>query len=117
LLLLASGVDAVGAQQQADPLVPEDELIRIRAAPIATPPDGARLFVANCATCHDNHKVDQLSRDVYRRVITNGVRRGNDGSIVVMPSFAPLLSDEEITTLVNYLVDRVGETSAPSASE
>ncbi len=117
VLLLASGNDMVLAQPQTDPLIAEDELIRLRAAPIPDVPDGARLFVGNCATCHDNRKVGQGDADAYTRVILNGIRRGDDGSTVVMPGFAHQLGDEEISTLVNYLVERVGGTAGSLTPE
>ena len=117
VLLLAPGNNPVLAQPQAAPLIPEDELIRLRAAPIPDSSDGARLFVGNCATCHDNRKVGEGNPDAYTWVILNGIWRGSNGSMVVMPSFAHQLSNEEIATLVNYLVERVGDKAGSLTPE
>lgn len=89
--------------------------------------DGARLYLGNCATCHSfsgggtadgyypslikNSVVGAAAPNNMINVILHGVsRRTNEGD-VFMPGFADTLSDEQIATLSNYLLQQFGQKS------
>lgn len=76
-----------------------------------TPPDGAALFAAKCATCHGadangsklGYELRHPAREYSRWVIRNG-RSGTELAPSVMPAFVPeLLDDEEIEAILDYL--------------
>ncbi|MDF3932514.1 cytochrome c [Pseudomonas citronellolis] len=86
--------------------------------------DGARLFLGNCASCHDwsgqgakdgyypmlshNSTVGALQPDNLVQVLLSGVQRRTGDQEVFMPGFAGTLDDQQIATLVNYLTAQFG---------
>ncbi len=87
--------------------------------------DGARLYLGNCATCHSftgdgvkdgyypslmkNSVVGAKTPNNLINVILHGVsRKTNDGEIF-MPGFAETLTDEQVVSLSNYLLQQFGQ--------
>ncbi|AJJ64993.1 cytochrome c [Yersinia aldovae] len=86
---------------------------------------GARLYLGNCASCHSftgdgvkdgyypslmkNSVVGASTPNNLINVILHGVsRKTNDGE-VFMPGFAETLTDEQIVSLSNYLLQQFGQ--------
>ncbi|MNZ98449.1 Fructose dehydrogenase cytochrome subunit precursor [compost metagenome] len=106
-----------------------DQLDSIRGVPL--PKDmnamtGAQLYDANCASCHQaqgqgstdgklpalfhNSSLGHQNTNNLVLVILEGVpRHGRDS---IMPAFAHELSDQQITTLSNYLLQVYGRPDA-----
>lgn len=90
-------------------------------------PDGARLYLGLCATCHGvdgtgsadgyypallhNSTVGAVSDHNLRQSILHGVRRTVNGHEKMMPGFAHQLNDEEMERLVRYLRAQFGPGS------
>ncbi|EMQ4301698.1 cytochrome c [Yersinia enterocolitica] len=87
--------------------------------------DGARLYLGNCASCHSftgegvkdgyypslmkNSVVGAATQNNLINVILHGVaRKTNDGE-VFMPGFANTLTDEQVVSLSNYLLQQFGQ--------
>lgn len=87
--------------------------------------DGARLYLGNCASCHGvtgggvqdgyypslmkNSVVGASAPNNLINVILHGVsRKTNDGE-VFMPGFAHSLTDEQVVSLSNYLLQQFGQ--------
>ncbi|WP_186378997.1 cytochrome c [Yersinia frederiksenii] len=87
--------------------------------------DGARLYLGNCASCHgftgggvqdgyypslmNNSAVGASAPNNLINVILHGVsRKTNDGE-VFMPGFAHSLTDEQVVSLSNYLLQQFGQ--------
>ncbi|MDN0119646.1 c-type cytochrome [Yersinia frederiksenii] len=87
--------------------------------------DGARLYLGNCASCHgftgggvqdgyypslmNNSAVGASAPNNLINVILHGVsRKTNDGE-VFMPGFAHNLTDEQVVSLSNYLLQQFGQ--------
>ncbi|KPC49873.1 cytochrome c [Amantichitinum ursilacus] len=85
---------------------------------------GAELFSANCASCHNpsgagssdgyypslfhNSTVGAQNPANLALVLLNGVHRDMGNQTVFMPSFGDKLTDAQIATLTNYLLERFG---------
>lgn len=87
--------------------------------------EGARLYLGNCASCHSftgegvqdgyypslmkNSVVGASAPNNLINVILHGVsRKTNDGE-VFMPGFANTLTDEQVVSLSNYLLQQFGQ--------
>lgn len=89
--------------------------------------NGAQLFVANCATCHNwtgqgvgasapgaypslihNSTVGASTANNLAMVILHGVNRTTKTADVLMPSFASQLTDEQIAAITNYVTKHFG---------
>ncbi|CFQ55073.1 putative cytochrome C [Yersinia frederiksenii] len=87
--------------------------------------EGARLYLGNCASCHSftgegvqdgyypslmkNSVVGASTPNNLINVILHGVsRKTNDGE-VFMPGFANTLTDEQVVSLSNYLLQQFGQ--------
>ncbi|WP_186371528.1 cytochrome c [Yersinia alsatica] len=87
--------------------------------------EGARLYLGNCASCHGftgegvqdgyypslmkNSVVGASAPNNLINVILHGVsRKTNDGE-VFMPGFANTLTDEQVVSLSNYLLQQFGQ--------
>jgi mono/diheme cytochrome c family protein len=71
--------------------------------------EGAQLFQAKCASCHDVKLATQVTRDFPNiddeiAVVTNG----RAGPLETMPSFAGLLTPEQIREVVEYTRSQLG---------
>lgn len=62
-------------------------------------PDGQRLFEINCAPCHGQSVAFSGEENELRSIISNG------GLHLEMPPWREKLSDAELDTLANYVVD------------
>jgi mono/diheme cytochrome c family protein len=71
-------------------------------------PDGERLFEVNCAACHGRAVAFAGEPAELREMIVKGGRH------LEMPSWRGLLSESEIDTLAQYVVD---PSSAPSGTQ
>jgi len=88
--------------------------------------NGAQLYDANCASCHGakgqgtpdgglpslfhNAAVGHVQADNMVMTILQGDPLAQG---VAMPAFADKLSDEQVATLSNYLIDQFGNPSTP----
>jgi len=62
-------------------------------------PDGQRLFAINCSSCHGESVAFNGSQSELRTVISEG------GQHLEMPSWQGSLSEEQLDSLANYVVD------------
>ena len=93
--------------------------------------DGAQLYDANCASCHQargqgsqnwngaslpalyhNSALGHRNSNNLVMAILQGVERKEGGPEVLMPAFAHKLSDEQVVTLSNYLLHTFGTPAA-----
>lgn len=87
--------------------------------------DGARLYLGNCASCHSftgggvqdgyypslmkNSVVGASAPNNLINVILHGVSRKTNDGAVFMPGFANTLTDEQVVSLSNYLLQQFGQ--------
>ncbi|GAA4497514.1 cytochrome c [Gluconacetobacter tumulicola] len=100
----------------------------------ATDTDGARLYTAACAACHQANgegTADQFYPSLYANTATGGpnpqnlvmaivkgVRRSTHSGFASMPSFEHELTDDQIAAVSNYVLNRFGNASlSVSASD
>jgi mono/diheme cytochrome c family protein len=93
--------------------------------------NGAQLFVANCATCHNwtglgvgasapgaypslvhNSVAGAASPDNLAMVILHGVTRTTKDADVLMPAFGDELSNDQIAAISNYVTKQFGNPQA-----
>ena len=95
--------------------------------------DPARLYLGNCATCHQasgkgtpdgyyppllhNSTVGASNPGNLMQVILHGVQRKAAGNDVGMPAFAAELNDAQIAALTNYVTTQFGNPAAARVSE
>jgi mono/diheme cytochrome c family protein len=95
--------------------------------------DAARLYLGNCASCHQsngkgtqdgyypplihNTTVGASNPGNLMQVILHGVQRRTPGSDIGMPGFAVQLSDTQIAALTNYVTTQFGNPTATRVSE
>ncbi|AJW55938.1 cytochrome c family protein [Burkholderia pseudomallei] len=108
---------------------PAEDGIRLRGVALAsTGIDPARLYLGNCASCHQmqgkgtpdgyypqlfhNSTVGAPNPTNLVQVILNGVARKAGGEDVGMPAFRHELSDAQIAALANYLTVQFGNPAA-----
>lgn len=120
------------ARPRGDWGTPAQDVIALRGAPPEDDQDGARLYLANCASCHGwsgagvggsapgaypalfhNPDLGALETRNLVNVILGGAQRQQDKLEVFMPAFADLLSDQQIAALSNYILQQFGNSSAP----
>lgn len=107
---------------------PATDVTRLRGVALSEALDPARLYLGNCATCHQAH--GQGTPDGYYpplfhnstvgasnpgnlvQVILHGVHRKAGGNDVGMPAFATELSDAQIAALTNYVTKQFGNPAA-----
>jgi mono/diheme cytochrome c family protein len=89
--------------------------------------NGAQLFVANCATCHNwtgqgvgasapgaypslihNSAVGASDANNLALVILHGVSRTTKQADVLMPAFGTQLTDDQIAAITNYVTRQFG---------
>jgi len=114
---------------------PADDLDTIRG--VALPDDaeqmtGPQLYDANCATCHQargqgsfdgglpplfhNTALGRADTNNLVMVILDGIVHNGEPAGVVMPAFRRDLSDQQVATLGNYLLQRFGNPDAKVAA-
>ncbi|WP_186372853.1 cytochrome c [Yersinia alsatica] len=87
--------------------------------------EGARLYLGNCASCHGftgegvqdgyypslmkNSVVGASAPNNLINVILHGVSRKTNDGAVFMPGFANTLTDEQVVSLSNYLLQQFGQ--------
>jgi mono/diheme cytochrome c family protein len=107
---------------------PATDVTRLRGVALSEELDPARLYLGNCATCHQAH--GQGAPDGYYpplfhnstvgasnpgnlvQVILHGVHRKAGANDVSMPAFAYELSDAQIAALSNYITGQFGSPAA-----
>ena len=107
---------------------PATDAARLRGVALNEELDPARLYLGNCATCHQAH--GQGTPDGYYppllhnstagasnpgnlvQVILHGVHRKAGDNDVGMPAFATELSDAQIAALTNYVTKQFGNPAA-----
>jgi mono/diheme cytochrome c family protein len=113
---------------------PADDVKRLRGTPVAGV-DGAQLFVANCASCHNwtgqgiggsaplaypslihNSAVGAADAENLAMVILYGVNRQTKEADVMMPGFGNELNDDQIAALTNYVTQHFGNPKATVAA-
>jgi mono/diheme cytochrome c family protein len=109
---------------------PADDVKALRGTRV-TGIDGAQLFVANCASCHNwtgqgvggtaplaypslihNSAVGSPEADNLAMVILHGVNRRTKDADVMMPGFGDQLNDDQIAAIANYVTQRFGNPHA-----
>ncbi len=109
---------------------PADDVTALRGAPVKGI-DGAQLFVANCASCHDwtgqgiggtaplaypslihNSATGAGNADNLTLVILHGVERQTKDANVMMPGFGNELNDEQVAAIANYVTQHFGNPRA-----
>ncbi|SDR30969.1 Cytochrome c, mono-and diheme variants [Paraburkholderia fungorum] len=94
--------------------------------------DPARLFLGNCASCHQavgkgtpdgyypplmhNTTVGASNPNNLMQVILHGVHRSTSNSDVGMPGFAVQLSNDQIAALTNYVTTQFGNPASTRVS-
>jgi mono/diheme cytochrome c family protein len=103
-----------------------DDVTALRGAKI-TSVNGAQLFIANCATCHNwsgegvgasapgaypslihNSVVGAADASNLAMVILRGVERTTKNADVLMPEFASQLTDDQVAAISNYVTRQFG---------
>jgi mono/diheme cytochrome c family protein len=109
---------------------PADDVTRLRGTRIVGV-DGAQLFIANCATCHNwtgqgvgasaplaypslihNSAVGASDAGNLAMVILHGVRRRTKDADVMMPGFGGELNDDQVAAVTNYVTQHFGDPKA-----
>lgn len=109
---------------------PADDVARLRGTTV-NGVDGAQLFVANCASCHNwtgqgigasapgaypslihNSVVGAKDPGNLAMVVLYGVNRPMKDAQVMMPGFRDALTDDQIAALVNYVTQHFGNPGA-----
>jgi mono/diheme cytochrome c family protein len=115
---------------------PADDLAAVRGVPLPADPNkmsGPELYDAQCATCHQyrgqgsfegglpalfhNTSLGRANTNNLVMVILGGVQRHEDRPETVMPGFAGELSDQQVATLAQYIVQRFGNPEAKVSVE
>ncbi|MGF6469988.1 c-type cytochrome [Paraburkholderia youngii] len=107
---------------------PATEVATLRGVASDDTLDPARLYLGNCATCHQAHgegSPDSYYPSLMRnstvgaanptnlvQVILHGVQRDAAGNDVGMPAFSHELTDAQIAALTDYVTAHFGDPSA-----
>lgn len=108
---------------------PATDVTALRGKPIETTIDAARLYLGNCATCHQAdgrgtpdgyyppllHNSTVGSRDPGNlvQVILHGIERKAGDRHIGMPAFGRELSDAQLAALTNYVTRQFGDPATP----
>ncbi|HEV3426212.1 MAG TPA: c-type cytochrome [Paraburkholderia sp.] len=109
---------------------PASDVTALRGTEI-TAVNGAQLFIANCATCHNwtgqgvgasapgaypslihNTTVGASDPNNLAMVILHGVSRTTRQADVLMPAFAGQLTDDQVAAVTNYVTRQFGNPQA-----
>ncbi|CDY74406.1 Putative diheme cytochrome c-553 [Caballeronia glathei] len=112
-----------------------DDVTGIRGT-AANTADGARLFIANCASCHHwtgegaggrapgaypplirNSATGANAANNLTLVILHGVNRTTKDTAAFMPAFGPVLTDAQIAAIAGYVTIRFGNPQAATSAE
>lgn len=107
-----------------------DDVTALRGTTI-TSVNGAQLFVANCASCHNwtgagvgasaplaypslihNSVAGAASPNNLTMTILHGVRRQTQNADVLMPAFGDELSNDQVAAIANYVTKQFGNPQA-----
>lgn len=114
---------------------PANDVTALRGTEI-TGVNGAQLFVANCASCHNwtgqgvgasapgaypslihNTTVGARDPDNLAMVILHGVNRTTKEADVLMPAFGGELTDQQVAAIGNYVTKQFGNPQASLTAE
>ncbi len=109
---------------------PADDVTGLRGAAV-NGVNGAQLFVANCASCHDwtgqgiggtaplaypalihNSVTGAADANNLTRLVLDGVERQTKDADVMMPGFGNQLNDEQVAAIANYVTQHFGNPNA-----
>ncbi|MHA6821551.1 c-type cytochrome [Ralstonia pseudosolanacearum] len=109
---------------------PATDVIALRGKPIETTIDAARLYLGNCATCHQAdgrgtpdgyyppllHNSAVGARDTRNlvQVMLHGIERKAGDRHIGMPAFGRQLSDAQLAALANYVTRQFGDPATPA---
>ncbi|QBQ98682.1 cytochrome c [Paraburkholderia pallida] len=107
-----------------------DDITALRGT-VITSVNGAQLFVANCASCHNwtgagvgasapgaypslihNSVAGAASPDNLTMTILHGVKRQTKDADVLMPAFGDALSNDQVAAIANYVTKQFGDPQA-----
>jgi mono/diheme cytochrome c family protein len=137
VFLRAQAPVAGGATRSRDSFgQPADDDVATLRGNAVTAPNGAQLFVANCASCHNwngtgvgasapgaypslihNSTVGAADADNLVMLILQGVHRQTKDADVLMPGFARELGDDQIAALARYVTQRFGDPRATMTAD
>jgi len=108
--------------------LPGSAVAQERGIALSNELDPARLYLGNCATCHQasgggtpdgyypslfhNSTVGAANPGNLLQVILHGVHRKVGDADIDMPAFAMTLSDEQVAALANYVTTQFGNPAA-----
>ncbi|KHK56184.1 cytochrome C [Ralstonia sp. A12] len=108
---------------------PATDVTVLRGKPIETTIDAARLYLGNCATCHQadgrgtpdgyyppllhNSTVGARDSGNLVQVIVHGIERKAGDRHIGMPAFGRELSDAQLAALTNYVTRQFGDPATP----
>jgi mono/diheme cytochrome c family protein len=108
---------------------PATDVIALRGTPIETTLNAARLYLGNCATCHQAdgrgtpdgyyppllHNSTVGARDTTNlvQVMLFGIARKAGDRHIGMPAFGRELSDAQLAALTNYVTRQFGDPATP----
>ena len=111
---------------------PATDVTALRGKPIETTIDAARLYLGNCATCHQAdgrgtpdgyyppllHNSTVGTRDTTNlvQVILFGIERKAGDKHIGMPAFGRELSNEQLAALTNYVTRQFGDPATPGVT-
>ena len=112
---------------------PANDATRLRGIALNATLDPARLYLGNCASCHQaqgqgttdgyypsllhNSTVGASKPDNLVQVILHGVHRITPDNDAGMPAFAAVLSDAQIAALSNYITAQFGNPAVKISAE
>jgi mono/diheme cytochrome c family protein len=113
---------------------PSTDVTRLRGVALSDGTlDPARLYLGNCATCHQaqgkgtpdgyyppllhNSTVGASNPGNLVQVILHGVARKTASNDVGMPAFATQLNDAQVAALTNYVTTQFGNPAAARVSD
>jgi mono/diheme cytochrome c family protein len=119
-----SGGESRPRDQWGNPAV--DDVTALRGTRVNAV-NGAQLFIANCATCHNwtgegvgasapgaypslihNSAVGASDANNLAMVILHGVSRTTKQADVLMPAFGTQLTDDQVAAITNYVTRQFG---------
>ncbi|KJJ99418.1 cytochrome C [Burkholderiaceae bacterium 26] len=111
---------------------PATDVAALRGKPIETTIDAARLYLGNCATCHQAdgrgtpdgyyppllHNSTVGTRDTTNlvQVMLFGIERKAGDKHIGMPAFGRQLSNEQLAALTNYVTRQFGDPATPAVT-
>ena len=96
--------------------------------PLPRPPEsGEKIFHSRCITCHGIEGSGQRRGSAFAGDFTDPkgilagddkelarvIREGKEGNLGRMPAFGPILNEEEIQNVIDYIRSRFGSPSKP----